>query len=59
MLPRLTIAGAFAGDQIALTDPRHGVVRMINIETMKKVRTIPVEGLPFSIVAVGGSGAVH
>ncbi|MBB4226819.1 metallochaperone AztD [Rhizobium mongolense] len=53
--PRLAVAG----DQIAITDPRHSVVRMIDIETMKEVRTIPVEGLPFSIVAVGGSGAVH
>ncbi|QPB22169.1 metallochaperone AztD (plasmid) [Rhizobium sp. 007] len=53
--PRLAVAG----DQIAITDPRHSVVRMIDIETMKEVRTLPVEGLPFGIVAVGGSGAVH
>lgn len=53
--PRLAVAG----DEIAITDPRHGLVRMIDIETMKEVRTIKVEGQPFSIVAVGGSGAVH
>ncbi|TCU20317.1 metallochaperone AztD [Rhizobium sullae] len=53
--PRLAVAG----DQIAITDPRHSLVRVIDIATMKKVRAIPVEGQPFSVVAVGGSGAVH
>ncbi|MEZ2133034.1 MULTISPECIES: zinc metallochaperone AztD [unclassified Sinorhizobium] len=53
--PRLAVAG----DEVAITDPRHGLVRMIDIDTMKEVRTIAVEGQPFSIVAVGGSGTVH
>ncbi|WP_454855974.1 hypothetical protein [Rhizobium binxianense] len=53
--PRLAVAG----DKIAITDPRRGLVRMIDVETLKEVHTIPVEGQPFSIVAVGGSGAVH
>ncbi|MBB4000676.1 metallochaperone AztD [Aureimonas pseudogalii] len=53
--PRLAVAG----DHIALTDPRHGLVRMISTETLAEDRTIPVEGIPYTIVAVGGSGAVH
>lgn len=53
--PRLAIAG----DTIAVTDPRHSLVRMIDPETLKEARTIPVEGQPFSMVAVGGSGQTH
>ncbi|MFB9952206.1 zinc metallochaperone AztD [Rhizobium puerariae] len=53
--PRLAVADG----RIALTDPRHALVRVIDAETLKETRTIPVEGQPFSIVAVGGSGASH
>lgn len=53
--PRLAVAG----DHIAITDPRHSLVRLIDIESFKEDRTIPVADQPFSIVAVGGSGAVH
>lgn len=53
--PRLAVAG----DHIAITDPRHSLVRLINIEDFKEDRTIPVADQPFSIVAVGGSGASH
>lgn len=53
--PRLAVAGK----AIAVTDPRHALVRVIDAETLKEARTIPVEGQPFSIVAVGGSGATH
>lgn len=53
--PRLAVAG----DHIAITDPRHSLVRLINIESFKEERTIPVADQPFSIVAAGGSGAVH
>ncbi len=53
--PRLAVAG----DHIAITDPRHSLVRLINIENFKEDRTIAVADQPFSIVAVGGSGAVH
>ncbi|WP_438749534.1 hypothetical protein [Pararhizobium sp. O133] len=53
--PRL----AMADDAIAVTDPRHSLVRMIDPATLKEKRTIPVEGQPFSIVAVGGSGERH
>jgi hypothetical protein len=53
--PRLAVAGG----EIAITDPRKSLVRMIDPKTLKEVRTIAVEGQPFSLVAAGGSGAVH
>lgn len=53
--PRLAVAG----DVIAVTDPRKSLVRVVDIETFAEARTIPVEGLPFSIAAVGGSGVSH
>lgn len=53
--PRLAVAG----DQIAITDPLQGVVRMISTETLTELRQIPVEGVPYTIVAVGGSGGAH
>ncbi|MCV9997783.1 zinc metallochaperone AztD [Pararhizobium sp. YC-54] len=53
--PRLAVAGA----GIAITDPRHSLVRMIDSETLKETAAIPVKGMPFAIVAVGGSGATH
>lgn len=53
--PRLAVAK----HSIAVTDPRHSVVRVVDSETLAQTRTIPVEGQPFSIVAVGGSGAAH
>lgn len=53
--PRL----AAADGHIAITDPRHALIRIVDAESLKEVRTIPVEGQPFAIVAVGGSGASH
>lgn len=53
--PRLAVADG----QIAITDPRHSLIRVVDVETLKETRTIAVEGQPFSIVAVGGSGASH
>lgn len=53
--PRLAVADA----HIAITDPRHALIRIVDAESLNEVRTIPVEGQPFSIVAVGGSGASH
>ena len=47
------------GDMIAITDPHAQLVRLIDAESFKEVRTIPVEGLPFNIVAIGGSGLQH
>lgn len=53
--PRLAVADR----KIAITDPHHSLVRVVDAESLKETRTIPVEGQPFSIVAVGGSGASH
>ncbi|MCV3739449.1 hypothetical protein OCK02_25250 [Rhizobium sp. TRM96647] len=53
--PRLAVAG----DHIAITDPRHSLVRIVDPQTLKETRTIAVEGQPFAIVAAGGSGATH
>lgn len=53
--PRLAVADG----EIAITDPRHSLVRVIDPENLTETRTIAVEGMPFSIVAVGGSGASH
>lgn len=53
--PRL----AMAGDVVAVTDPLKGLIRVVDTATLKEVRTIPVEGRPYNIVAVGGSGASH
>ncbi len=53
--PRLAVAG----DHIAITDPATGTIRLIATDTMTEAREFAVEGTPYTIVAVGGSGAVH
>ncbi len=53
--PRLEVADG----HIAITDPRHSLVRVVDAQTLDETRTIAVEGQPFSIAAVGGSGASH
>lgn len=53
--PRL----ALAGDHVAVTDPLKGLVRLVSTETLKEERVIAVDGVPYTIVAVGGSGVVH
>lgn len=53
--PRL----AMAGNHIAVTDPLVGLIRLVSTDTLEEERTIEVEGVPYGIVAVGGSGASH
>ncbi|QQA44257.1 metallochaperone AztD [Pelagovum pacificum] len=53
--PRL----AMAGDRIVLTDPNEGLVRVLDVETLEETATIPVEGVPYNVISVGGSGLVH
>jgi hypothetical protein len=53
--PRLAVMG----DIIAVTDPREQVIRLIDAESFEETGTIAVEGLPFNIVAIGGSGLQH
>jgi len=53
-LPRPRIA--VAGPDIAVTDPLKGVVHVIDAKDFVLESDLAVEGKPFSIVAVGGSG---
>ena len=53
--PRLAVAG----DVVAVTDPLAGKVHLVDAETFEITRDIALEGLPYTIVAVGGSGTVH
>lgn len=53
--PRLAVAG----EQVAVTDPRAGLVRLVDAESLAEVGTIAVGGMPYNIVAVGGSGQTH
>lgn len=53
--PRLAVAG----DVVAITDPLEGKVHLVDAETLTLNGDIPVEGAPYNIVAVGGSGSVH
>jgi hypothetical protein len=48
-----------ADGRVAITDPRHSPVHLVDPETLEETGTIAVEGQPFAIVAVGGSGASH
>ncbi|MBX9464785.1 MAG: metallochaperone AztD [Aquamicrobium sp.] len=53
--PRLAVAG----DYLAVTDPLKGVIRLVDTDRFAEERTIAVEGMPYTIVAVGGSGKQH
>ena len=53
--PRLAVADG----QVVISDPRHSLVRVVDAESLKETRTLAVEGQPYSIVAIGGSGASH
>lgn len=53
--PRL----AMAGDEIVVTDPNAGLLRRISTEDLKEMGTVPVEGKPYNITVVGGSGISH
>lgn len=53
--PRLAVAG----DVIAVTDPNEGKVHLVDAESFDISRDLAVEGMPYTIVAVGGSGTVH
>ncbi|HWV22245.1 MAG TPA: zinc metallochaperone AztD [Devosia sp.] len=56
-LPRPRIA--VAGDRVAVTDPLKGVVHLVDVADFALAGDIPVEGAPYNIVAVGGSGSQH
>ncbi|RVV97534.1 hypothetical protein EKE94_13420 [Mesobaculum littorinae] len=50
---------AIAGDRIVISDPDEAQLRVLDAETMEETATIPVEGLPFNLLALGGSGLTH
>jgi zinc transport system substrate-binding protein len=50
---------AVAGDKVFVTDPLAGKIHIVNAETFAKDGEIAVEGKPYNIVAVGGSGVMH
>lgn len=56
-LPRPRIA--VAGGEIAVTDPLKGLVHIVDAASFELDRDIEVAGLPYNIVAAGGSGATH
>lgn len=50
---------AVADDKIFVTDPLKSKIHVLDAMTFTETGDIPVEGQPFNIVAVGGSGKVH
>ena len=50
---------AVAGDNVVVTDPLKGVLRLVAADGFTKAGEIAVAGKPFNIVAVGGSGESH
>jgi zinc transport system substrate-binding protein len=50
---------AVAGDKIAVTDPLKSVIHLVDAATFARSGEIAVEGKPYNIVAVGGSGETH
>ncbi|RWK45359.1 MAG: metal-binding protein ZinT [Mesorhizobium sp.] len=50
---------AVAGDNIVVTDPLAGKLHLVSAGSFTRTGEIAVEGKPFNIVAVGGSGKVH
>lgn len=53
--PRLAVAG----DEVLVTDPVAHALHVIAADTLEEARSIPVNGTPFNIVAVGGTGLEH
>lgn len=53
--PRLVMAG----DHIVLTDPKQASLLVLDSATLTEKNRIPVDGLPYNIVAIGGSGVQH
>jgi zinc transport system substrate-binding protein len=53
--PRLAVAG----DDIFVTDPLAGVIHKVDVENFAETDTVELGGVPFNIVAVGGTGTLH
>lgn len=50
---------AVAGDNVFVTDPLQGKIHIVDATSFQESGDIKVDGMPFNIVAVGGSGVVH
>lgn len=50
---------AVAGDKVVVTDPLDGKLHLVDAESFEEAGEIAVEGKPFNIVAVGGTGSTH
>ena len=50
---------AVAGPSIFVTDPLKSTIHIVDAASFAKASDIPLEGKPFNIVAVSGSGEVH
>lgn len=50
---------AVAGDDLILTDPLDASVRVIDLEQFVESDRIAMDGMPYNVVAVGGSGLTH
>lgn len=53
--PRIAVAGG----NVFVTDPLAGKIHIVNAESFEESGAIEVDGTPFNIVAVGGSGVAH
>lgn len=53
--PRL----AMAGDRLVMTDPAESQLRVIDPADLSERKTIAVDGLPYNLIAIGGSGLDH
>lgn len=53
--PRITVAG----DNIVVSDPLNGKLHLVDAAKFEVAGEIAVDGKPFNLVAVGGSGASH
>lgn len=50
---------AVAGDNVVVTDPLGGKLHLVRADTFEEAGEIAVDGKPFNVVAVGGTGAAH
>lgn len=53
--PRVTVAS----DKVFVTDPLNSKIHIVDARSFEKAGEITVEGRPFNIVAVGGTGKSH
>jgi hypothetical protein len=53
--PRIAVAGS----RIVVSDPLKGVLHIVDAESFKQGDDIALEGKPFNLVAIGGSGETH